>query len=115
MFVVLLTPEAQATCDDLKVKAVSSLAARKGKRKPKSSPDEGLYKQVHKAINLLRGNPKHPGLHSHEYDSIQNPYDKTEKVFEIYAQNNTPSAYRIFWCYGPGKKELTIIAIAPHP
>ena len=31
------------------------------------------------------------------------------------AENNTPAAYRIFWFYGPGKKEITIIAITPHP
>jgi hypothetical protein len=45
-----------------------------------------------------------------------------EKVFEAYAQNNTPGAYRIFWQYGPdeakGKKRIPIIivvAITPHP
>jgi len=37
------------------------------------------------------------------------------KVFAAYAQNRTPGAYRIFWCYGPGKKDITILAITPHP
>jgi hypothetical protein len=37
------------------------------------------------------------------------------KVFEAYAQNNTPGAYRIFWCYGPAKSELTIITITAQP
>ena len=76
---------------------------------------EGLFKQVYKAIELLRNNPRHPGLHTHEYDSIDNPFDKNKKVFEAYALNQTPGAYRIFWCYGPGDKEITIIAITPHP
>jgi hypothetical protein len=31
------------------------------------------------------------------------------------AQNKTPGADRIFWCYGPEKGEMTIIAITPHP
>jgi hypothetical protein len=38
-----------------------------------------------------------------------------EEVFEAYAENNTPGAYRIFWHYGPGKDVITIIAITPHP
>jgi hypothetical protein len=38
-------------------------------------------------------------------------------VFEAYAQNRTPGAYRIFWCYGPDKDkgDITITAITPHP
>jgi len=28
-------------------------------------------------------------------------------------ENKTPGAYRIFWCYGPEKGEMTIIAIHP--
>jgi hypothetical protein len=24
-------------------------------------------------------------------------------------------AYRLFWCYGPGRNQITIIAITPHP
>jgi hypothetical protein len=57
----------------------------------------------------------HPGLNTHEYDSIANPFDDKKKVFEAYAQNNTPGAYRVFWCYGPGTKEITIVAITAHP
>ena len=55
------------------------------------------------------------GLHTHEYDSLEHPFDPQGKVFEAYAQNKTPGAYRIFWCYGPEKEEMTIIAITPHP
>ncbi len=38
-----------------------------------------------------------------------------EEIFEAYAENNTPAAYRIFWYYGPNKKEITILATTPHP
>jgi len=38
-----------------------------------------------------------------------------EKVFEAYVQNKTPGAYRLFWCYGPDKGQITLIAITPHP
>ena len=77
--------------------------------------ESGLVKQIKKSLGYLQMNPKHPSLNTHPYDSIPHPFDPKQKVFEAYAQNNIPSAYRIFWCYGPGKKSITIIAITPHP
>lgn len=74
-----------------------------------------LVKQIKKSLGYLQTNPRHPSLNTHEYSSIPHPFDLKEKVFEAYAQNNTPSAYRIFWCYGPEKKQIAIIAITPHP
>jgi hypothetical protein len=97
------TPEALAAYNRLKAEAQEATKA------------EGLFKQAHKCVDLLTNNPRHPGLHTHPYDSIPNPYDSKQKVFEAYAHNQTPGAYRVFWCYGPGKAELTIIAITPHP
>ena len=64
---------------------------------------------------LLQENSRHPGLKTHEYVSIENPYDADAKVYEAYALNRTPGAYRIFWCDGPQKSEITIIAITPPP
>jgi hypothetical protein len=100
---------------ELKDRAKKKLQSRKSKKKTKSSKDEGLFKQVQKTIKLLRENPRNRGLQTHEYDSLPHPYKKEEKVFEAYAQNDTPGAYRVFWCYGPSKGEITIIAITPHP
>jgi hypothetical protein len=91
----------------------SASQARKGKRKSRQA--EGLFKQVYKTIQLLSSNPRHPGLQTHEYYSLPHPHDPKGKVFEAYAQNRTPGAYRVFWCYGPGAKQITIIAITPHP
>ena len=72
-------------------------------------------KQIKKALGYLMTNPRHPGLRTHPYRSLESPYHPAEKVFEAYAQNNTPGAYRIFWCYGPRKKQITVLAITPHP
>jgi hypothetical protein len=79
-----------------------------------------LLGQVRKAIGCLEIDPHHPGLHTHEFISLTGA--NGEKVFEAYAQNNTPGAYRIFWHYGPdetrGKKRIpviTIVAITCHP
>lgn len=70
-------------------------------------------KAVRKALAYLETNPRHPSLNTHKYTAIEGP--KGEEVFEAYAENKTPAAYRIFWCYGPSKKEITIIAITQHP
>ena len=72
-----------------------------------------LYKQLGKAMALLSSNPKHPGLNSHEITSLSSRYGM--KVFESYLENNTPKAGRIFWVYGPNKKDITIIGLEPHP
>lgn len=75
----------------------------------------GLFKQVAKALQYLQSNPRHPGLHTHQFKSLESPYDSRGKVWEAYAQNRTPNAYRIFFCYGPERNQITIIAITPHP
>lgn len=109
------TPIAAQTYAELRDKAKTSIENRKTKKIKKSSPVEGLFKQIDKTVNFLGQNPKHPGLNTHPYDSLSHPYNSSEKVFEAYVQNNTPGAYRLFWCYGPEKNEITIIAITPHP
>jgi len=109
------TPKAKETFNELMEKAKVSLESRKASKHKKATKDEGLFKQVNKCIKLLANNPRHPGLQTHEYQSMVNPYDKKQKVFEAYAQNKTPSAYRVFWCYGPSQGKITIIAITPQP
>src|SRR5688572_13667126 len=115
MFTLKCVDAAQEAYDELKEAATEALSSKAAKGKKKSTKQEGLFKQVQKTLSLLSGNPRHPGLSTHEYESIENPFDKRQKVFESYAQNKTPGAYRVFWCYGTGKQEITIIAITPHP
>ena len=69
-------------------------------------------KAVRKALGLLETNPRHPGLNTHKFDSIKGP--NGEEVFEAYAENKTPAAWRIFWMYGPDRNQITILAITPH-
>jgi len=70
------------------------------------------YKAVKKALQTLQQNPRHPSLQTHPYHSLKGPHD--EKVFEAYAEQHTPAAYRIFFYYGPAKGEITISTIVPH-
>ena len=77
--------------------------------------DKGLvekYAKVKKIIELLSVNPRHPGLHTHEFTSLKGTHG--EKVFEAYVEQKRPNAYRILWHYGPKKGEITIIAIVEH-
>lgn len=109
------TPEAEAKFLELKAAAAASLQNRQKDKKAKATKAEGLFKQVDKCVTLLLQNPRHPSLQTHEFSSIPNPHDPSAKVFEAYAQNQTPGAYRVFWCYGPNRGEITLIAITPHP
>jgi hypothetical protein len=80
----------------------------------------GLNKQILKTLGLLELNTRHPGLNTHEYRSLEGV--KGERVWEAFAQNQTPGAYRVFFHYGPdevsGKRRVpivTIVAITSHP
>jgi len=90
---------AQAESDLRALEAAKSLAKR--------------LKAVKKALGYLEANPRHPGLHTHKYSTLSAAAGL--EIFEAYAENNTPGAWRIFWHYGPGKSIITIIAITPHP
>jgi hypothetical protein len=71
------------------------------------------YKAVKKAVKLLAKNPRHPSLQTHPFTSIRGP--NGEKIFEAYAEQDTPGAYRILWYYGSSKGIITIFVIMPHP
>ena len=70
-------------------------------------------KKLRKAINTLANNPNHPGLHSHRYTSLDNAFDAP--IWQSYVENHSPAAWRVWWFYGPGPEQITIVAIGPHP
>ena len=72
-----------------------------------------VLRAVLKTLALMETNLRHPSLNAHEFKSLKGPMG--EKIFEAYAQQNTPNAYRIFWYYGPGKNVISITGIVPHP
>jgi hypothetical protein len=78
--------------------------------------DAGLAKllsAVRRTLARLESNPRHPGLRSHKFQSLSGP--RGEEVFEVYAEQATPAAYRVFWFYRPEKGQITITAITKHP
>lgn len=114
-FELVWAGESKTTFEQLGAAAAKAASSRAKSQKTKSSKQEGLFKQVAKTLDYLRNDPRHPGLETHEYSSLANPYSSAHKVFEAYVQNRTPGAYRVFWCYGPKKSQITIIAITSHP
>lgn len=75
--------------------------------------DLAKLKRVRNCLAKIEQNPKHPGLNSHKYIDLKGP--NGEEVWESYVENNTPSAWRIFWHYGPNQAIITVVAITPHP
>jgi hypothetical protein len=94
-FKLLLTPEAAGQLAQLD---------RKDSRKAS---------KVRKTLGYLEANPRHPGLRTHKYESLTR--SAGFEVFEAYVENRTPGAYRVFWRYGPGREQITVLAITPHP
>lgn len=75
--------------------------------------EKTLHNKLGKAFNYLAVNPKAPSLNTHEINELSKKYGL--KIWQSYLENNTPSAGRIFWVYGPQKNDITILAIEPHP
>jgi hypothetical protein len=91
---------------DKAIEQYNILANDKGQRK--------IFKAVSKALDKLEIDPNHPSLNVHPLKgNFVCPHDKT--LFEAYAQNNTPHAWRILFCYPPEKHGyILIVAIIQH-
>ena len=82
---------------------------------------KGVLKQVRKTLGYLETNLTAKSLQTHEYESLTRRYGR--KIFEAYAQQDTPGAYRVFWYYGDDELDIngkhipiiTVILITPHP
>ena len=94
-FVIVRTPSVIKTMEELEAK------------------DEKKFRKVRKTLGLLSQDPKYPGLNSHKREAEKGP--KGEDIWESYVENNTPSAWRVFWYYGPATGTITVFAITPHP
>lgn len=75
--------------------------------------EETLYRKLGKAFAQLAADPKYPGLKSHEIVPLSERYG--QKVWQSYLENRKGSAMRIFWVYGPGRNQITVIGMEPHP
>lgn len=92
---------------------------RKAESRTIDKDETKLFKQLTKVFLLLSTNPKYNSLNTHEIDALSERYSRRLglkiKVWQSYLENNTPAAGRIYWVYGSGKNEITIIGLEPHP
>ena len=80
----------------------------------KANPSEKIrYNAVRKTLQYLSKNPRHNSLQTHPFLSLEGP--NGEKVFEAYAQQKTPAAYRVFWYYGSKRGTIIVLTITAHP
>lgn len=78
------------------------------------SKNEGiLYQKWGKAMKLLSQDPRYPGLRTHDIQPLSKRYGL--KVWQSYLENNTGGAMRMYWVYGPGQNNITVIGLDPHP
>ena len=75
--------------------------------------DPPRLRKVQKCLAKLENNPRQSGLNSHPYSQIQGPLG--EKIFESYVENHAPSAWRVWWYYGPEAETIVIVDLGPHP
>lgn len=75
--------------------------------------DAELYKKWGSALKKLAMDPFYPSLKSHEIETLSKRYGI--KVWQSYLENKKSGARRMFWVYGPDKKDITIIGLEPHP
>jgi hypothetical protein len=90
----------------------NDLSARKQQGKLDKN-EEKFFKKLVKSLGYLAENPRYNSLASHEIEDLTSKYGL--KIFQSYLENNTPAAGRIFWAYGPDKRDITVLAIEPHP
>lgn len=72
-----------------------------------------VYKAITKCLAYMETNLRHPGLQTHKFKGRKAPDGGS--VFESYAQNHTPGAWRVLWHYGPDPGVITILMITEHP
>ena len=75
--------------------------------------DVTKHRRVVKCLRMLAQDPKYGALNSHKYASKSGP--NGEEVWESYVENNSPSAWRVFWHYGPGQGVITVVSDTPPP
>ena len=70
------------------------------------------FRAVKKAFGLMQTNLSHPSLRCHKFDGLAGP--NGEEIWEAYAENNTPAAYRIFYYISGSSGKPVISAVTKH-
>ncbi|MCD7736421.1 MAG: hypothetical protein LUI07_05605 [Lachnospiraceae bacterium] len=72
-----------------------------------------MYKKWGSALKKLSQDPTYPGLQTHEIEPLTRRYGV--RVWQSYLENRKSGAMRMYWVYGSGKQEITVIGLELHP
>ena len=76
--------------------------------------EQRFARRLFKAIDISGTyGPAYPSLQCHAIDALTERYSTT--VYQLYLENHTPAAGRMFWVYGPLRGQITVIGVEPHP
>jgi hypothetical protein len=78
-----------------------------------SITDPKRAKTVRNTLAKLANDPGYQGLATHHYVAFDTVSE--QRVWESYVENQTSSAWRIWWAYGPEREQITVLMIGPHP
>ena len=95
---LILHPDVTATLAQLE----------KGK---KSDPKK--LRKILRTLELLATDHRHQSLATHRYELLDKVWG--EKVWQVYVEQGTPSAWRMWFYFGPAEAQITVIAVGPHP
>lgn len=77
--------------------------------------DPARFKKLNRALQHLKDNPRHPGLHAHKWDTLKGKAPDGGDMWTAYLENKTPSAWRIFYFFDTRDPGLIYVtSIEPH-
>jgi hypothetical protein len=73
------------------------------------------WRKVNKALKYLKHDPRHNSLGAHKWDTLRGKAPDGGDIWTAYVENNTPSAWRIFFFYDSREQGLIYVtSIEPH-
>ena len=76
--------------------------------------DRAKAKKIAKTLAFLQEpGPDYQSLATHRYEDFDDRFG--ERIWQSNIETGTPSAWRIWWYYGPGDGVITIVDLGPHP
>ena len=94
----------QEKYDDLKSKVDNNRASKR---------DRSLFAEINRVLSYLKLDPNYHRLKTHEIADLSRKHSR--KIYCSYVEEEIPKAYRMLWAFGPGKEEISVLWIGPHP
>ena len=75
--------------------------------------DPVRHRKVGLCLYRVGEDPNYPSLRSKRFKSLDNVHG--QPIWQSYVENNTlPLRMRVFWHFGPGEDEITVVGQSRH-